>query len=79
MDDAQAMIDRLCVMAAMIIEDQIDGALTPAISTVQVRRLARCGSDVAALAEAALVIASRWPSPQSETSITNPESGTNLA
>lgn len=59
MNDAQDLIDRLCVMAAMIMEDESNAALTTSVSTADLHRLIRSGRQVAALAEAALVIAAR--------------------
>ena len=64
MDVARDLIERLCTVAAMIMEDEIEAALvhspTGALGA-RIEAISRAGRDISGLAGAAAVIVRRWP------------------
>lgn len=64
MEDANDLIVRLCTCAGMIMEDTSDIALVAGTSGGigdRVSKVGEAGRDIEALANAAAVIARRWP------------------
>ncbi len=63
MDDASDLIERLCMAAAMVMEDEVEAALvgsTTRSPSACIEAITRAGCDISALASAAEVIARRW-------------------
>ena len=63
MDNAQDLIDRLCVAAGMVMEDTIDFAVIRTKTKSQserIRQIETAGADIAVLAAAARVVSRRW-------------------
>lgn len=60
------LIEGLCVAAGMIMEDTVEAAVVRGDDAAHGQRLALIGAagrDIACLADAAVVIAARWPAP----------------